>query len=216
MTETSSKTTYSISWTRNWAWLPKNCKFWKHKDKKETLIFHRQDKRWLLQEELSKSIKLLRIKMNFRLQATTNSHLLDLNRLRTLRHLNMQNRICNFDTRSSLSLLREPSIKRISSNRVSPGIRREIIFIAPLHRKWVSTNKSSSTNMKIRIQVRQIWPQIKRIRRRGICRWKLTSTSKKNQLIRIKYFKKKFLSHLEMLHSRTRSILTISAHIEGE
>ena len=216
MTETSSKTTYSISWTKNWAWLPKNYRFWKHKDKKEILIFHRQDKRWLLQEELLKSIKLLRNKMNFRLQATTNSHLLDLNRLRTLRHLNMQNRICNFDTRSSLSLLREPSIKRISSNRVSPGIRREIIFIALLHRKWVSTNKSSSTNMKIRIQVRQIWPQIKRIRRRGICRWKLTSTSKKNQSIRIKFFKKKFLSHLEMLLSRTRSISIISALIEGE
>ena len=216
MTETSSKTTCSISWTRNWAWLPKSCRFWKHKDKKETLIFHRQDKRWLLLEVVFKSIKLLRNKMNNRPQATTNSHLLDLNLRRTLRHLSMQNRICNFDTRSSLSLLREPSIKRINFNRVLPGIRREIIFTAPLHRKWVSTNKNSSTNMKIRIQVRLIWPQIKRIRRRGICQWKLTSTSKKNQSIRIKYFKKKFLSHSEMLLSRTRSISITSARIEGE
>ena len=155
---------FSISWTRSWAWLLKNRRFWRLKDKTgRTLLLHRQD------SQIRNITKLLMNRMGSRPQATTNSHSPDLSplSLRMLRHLSIRSKTYNFATRSSLSLPREPSIKRTNSSKASPGIRLGTIFTALSLPKWVLTNRNFWTNMRTRAQAPQIWPQTKRIKRRG-------------------------------------------------
>lgn len=208
---TTSKTTFSISWTKNSAWLQKRCRFWKLRGRLGMALLRRQES-----QQGSKLIKPLRSRMSKSPQATTSSHPPDLSlRNSLLRHLSTRSKICNFGTRLSPFLRREPSTKRTNSSKASPGIRRGTIFIALLLQKWALTNKNFSTNMRIRFQAHQIWHPTKRIKRRGRCRWKLISISRRNRLTRIRYCRRKWSHPSERQPYKIKSTLTTSV-LTGE